>query len=334
MTALRKAKAILAGIIAVFAAATLYTSVVIGERQEVLRGTSRYNVAWLAGQATTEFARFGERVSAYAAAQDGVDADEIRLRFDILLNRLSLFEDGDFRAFVAAKPENAETIRAFAEAMPRIEPLVEAIDRSGSVARLREITVPLEGRLTRLAAAANRYGGELAADDQQDLLSLHRTFSALAVGLVACGVALIGMLGWHNHLLTGAHRDLNTLATDLALASEQRNAALNNMSQGLCLVDKDGRLTICNRRLLALFDLSPETARAGRPIDEVFRLSPLFAGGPTPLGDGHERLIHGRQAGAYLHELLDGRTLAISHQPLSDGGWVATYEDKIGRAHV
>jgi len=43
----------------------------------------------LASQATTEFARFVERVSSYAVPNSGVDADEVRLRFEILLNRLA-----------------------------------------------------------------------------------------------------------------------------------------------------------------------------------------------------------------------------------------------------
>ncbi len=48
MTALRTIKLLLAGIMALFAAATVYTSAVISDQQDTLRQTSRYNVAWLA----------------------------------------------------------------------------------------------------------------------------------------------------------------------------------------------------------------------------------------------------------------------------------------------
>jgi diguanylate cyclase (GGDEF)-like protein len=34
-----------------------------------------------------------------------------------------------------------------------------------------------------------------------------------------------------------------------------------------------------------------------------------------------------RRAGTQLQELSDGRVVAISHEPMDDGGWVATYED-------
>src|SRR5919107_381630 len=229
MTALRTLKLLLAGIIALFAAATVYTSVVIGERQEALRQTSRYNVAWLASQATAEFARFVERVSSYSVPGSGIDADEVQLRFEILLNRLRLFENGDFRAFADTDPEHQRTVQAFADTLPRAEPLVAAIDKPGAVLRLREIVTPLEGKLARLAAAANRHGGELAAEDQKELLELHWTFSVLAVGLICCGFALMGLLLWHNRLLGKAHGEVNTLANELRHASDQLNAALNNM---------------------------------------------------------------------------------------------------------
>src|SRR5919107_112764 len=271
MTALRTLKLLLAGIIALFAAATVYTSVVIGERQEALRQTSRYNVAWLASQATTEFARFVERVSSLSVPGSGVDA------------------------------------------LPRAEPLVASIDRPGAVLKLREVVTPLEGKLARLAAAANRYGGELAAEDQKELLELHRTFSALAVGLICCGFALMGLLLWHNRLLGGAHRELNALTGNLRHTSDQLNAALNNMSQGLCMVDKDQRLTVCNAQLVSLFDLPAAAATPGRPVTEVFQASALAAGELHGISRLRDVLLHDDKAGSYVQELGDGRTIAVSH---------------------
>ena len=39
----------------------------------------------------------------------------------------------------------------------------------------------------------------------------------------------------------------------------QRDAALNNMLQGLCMFDKDARLVLCNDRYLEMYGLSRET---------------------------------------------------------------------------
>jgi len=45
-------------------------------------------------------------------------------------------------------------------------------------------------------------------------------------------------------------------------------------------------------------------------------------------------LIEARKCDTYFQELADGRTLAISHQPTEEAGWVATYEDVTERRRV
>ena len=51
----------------------------------------------------------------------------------------------------------------------------------------------------------------------------------------------------------------------------------------------------------------------GRTADDVWRVRKAF--------------IAQRKPGTFLQELGNGRLVAISHQPLPDGAWVATYED-------
>jgi PAS domain-containing protein len=109
------------------------------------------------------------------------------------------------------------------------------------------------------------------------------------------------------------------------------DAALSNMSQGLCLYDADQRLLVSNRQFAELYRLPPEATRAGVTFREVLALS--FAAG-NHVEDNAETvyaarmdLVAGRHAGTQLQELSDGRIVAISHEPMDDGGWVATYED-------
>ncbi|WP_163591298.1 hypothetical protein, partial [Klebsiella pneumoniae] len=47
-------------------AAAVYVSVLIVERQDIIRHTARYNVTWLASQAAFEVLRFEEVVAASA----------------------------------------------------------------------------------------------------------------------------------------------------------------------------------------------------------------------------------------------------------------------------
>src|SRR4051794_38556462 len=60
-----------AGLLLVLAA--VYTSHLIVERQDALQRVSRYNIAWLAGQAVSELARLNERIAGHALADGAVD---------------------------------------------------------------------------------------------------------------------------------------------------------------------------------------------------------------------------------------------------------------------
>ncbi len=310
-------------VIAAFAAATLYTSVVIGERQEALRNTNRYNVAWLASQAATELARFMERLSSSASAETGVDANEVRLRFDILMNRMRLLDDGEFKAFALGAPDRQAILLAFRNALQAGDGLLESSAEPAARQQLRELFLPLETKLSRLAAEAHRVSSEQATDDQLDLLALHRAFSLLAIGLICCGIALLALVLFHNRLLSRAHRQLRTVTDDLRHTSAQLNVALDNMSQGLCTVDADARLTLFNQRFLTLFGLKEGAVAGGDGLGGTFRQSPY-------LGDGRqilEALPKPGRANASLLSTTDGRCISATYQPLAEGGWVGTYED-------
>ena len=310
-------------VIAAFAAATIYTSIVIGERQEALRNTNRYNVAWLASQGATELARFMERLSASAVAGSGVDADEVRLRYEILANRVRLFKDGEFRAFAETAPERREIVTAFRDAVRAGEKLIDRSDQPDARERLRELLGPLEAKLSRLAAEAHRASSEQATEDQLELLALHRTFSALAVGLICCGLALLVLVICHNRLLARMQRQLRARTDDLRHTSAQLNVALDNMSQGLCMVDAEARLTLFNGRFLGLFGLRVGAIAAGEGLGGAFRRSPYFAEGRQIL----DALPRAGRTNASVLALSDGRCISATYQPLPEGGWVGTYED-------
>src|SRR5438477_7109204 len=100
MPTLRKIKLLLALVIACFVAAAVYISASVVERQRALEQISRYNVAWLVGQAATEYARLEQRISAYGVPGAGISIDEVQLRFDIILNRMRLLETGEVEEFL------------------------------------------------------------------------------------------------------------------------------------------------------------------------------------------------------------------------------------------
>ncbi|MDA9456395.1 hypothetical protein XI00_19510 [Bradyrhizobium sp. CCBAU 21359] len=364
MSNLRTIKILLALVIGVFVAATVYISALVIERQSALERVSRYNVAWLVGQATSEYTRLQQRVSAFGLPDSKVSVDEVRLRFDIIVNRLSLLRTGEVEQFVKEDAEYAATIDALARALDTVQPYLDDL-KPAHVPRLLEILLPLDARLAQLAAAANRVGGDRVADDQRQLIRLHWSFSAMAAGLIVCGIALIILLAWHNRLLQRAHNEMQALTNDLRVTSENLaeahqevqfanaelerqnetlvrrdrdlrtqnerfEAALGNMSQALCLVDAQQRLVICNQRYQAMFGFDKNLLKAGtsmRHLAEFLSASSENGASLYQVYANQQPLIRENRPRTYFEELADGRTVGVSHQPLSEGGWVATYED-------
>jgi diguanylate cyclase (GGDEF)-like protein len=357
LLALRSLKLALITVIGVLAVAAVYLSVLIFARQEMLAEVSRYNVAWSASQGVNEFLRLRQRISDLAEGKG--TKEEAQLRFDILVNRLSLFESGEFQPFVLESAQRKATVEELSNFLRRGEPLIADVERPGNAQALLAAITPLEADLIALAAEANNYGGEQVARDQQELLQLHWTFSAVAWGLMLFTFILTVLLMWQNRLLMRAQRRLNILneelrntSNDLASASSAVHrandelvtqnhlfdTALHNMSQGLCMFDANRRLIVSNRKLATMYGLPPDSLVPGITLDEIQQLT--IAAGTCSVdivNNVHSQqlsLIVRKKRGSLLQELSDGRIISILHQPMDDGGWIATYEDITDRHHA
>lgn len=108
------------------------------------------------------------------------------------------------------------------------------------------------------------------------------------------------------------------------------DAALNNMSQGLCMLDSSLRVIVCNRRYIEMYGLSPDIVKPGVSMREIMEHSCELGIHPNTTGarlyaDYVERLREGEHT---LHRHLnDGRIIKLNHKRMEQGGWVVTYED-------
>jgi diguanylate cyclase (GGDEF)-like protein/PAS domain S-box-containing protein len=367
-------KLLLAATIGFFIAAAAYTSILIVKRQEALQQSSRYNVTWLVSQAVTEVAKLQQRVAATAVADSGVDQDEVQLRLDILANRLGILRTPEVSELFAGRDEDlAPTISLLAQVVEDAQPLVDSLDEPGAARRLLELMAPLDTKMARLAATAHLLSGDRTAEDQRELSRLHWIFSALIGALLLCGLALVALLLWNNRLLQRAHHEVRVLAEglqrtgselgranqavraandelqlqnrilqerdrELHTHNERFEAALNNMSQALCMVDGEQRLIVCNRRFVEMFGLSSGLVMQGVSFRDVLRAIGAIGTYPKELIDGlhqeQQRLIRAHRPAMFFEEHEDGRAVAVSHQPMPGGGWVATYEDITERRRV
>lgn len=108
------------------------------------------------------------------------------------------------------------------------------------------------------------------------------------------------------------------------------DAALNNMSHGLCMLDSSLRMIVCNRRYIEMYGLSPEIVKPGISMREIMEHSCDLGVHPNTTAakiyaDYVERLREGEHT---LHRhLSDGRIIKLNHKRMEHGGWVVTYED-------
>ena len=72
----------------------------------------------------------------------------------------------------------------------------------------------------------------------------------------------------------GIHIDVTELKRreqELNIQNMRFEAALQHMSQGLAMFDRDRKLAICNERFTQLYDLPPEVARPGATVQEILK---------------------------------------------------------------
>lgn len=132
--------------------------------------------------------------------------------------------------------------------------------------------------------------------------------------------------------------DLETVAAIVGEASQvsrfnQRllEAALENMSQGISVVDGEQRLVAWNRRYAELFGFPSDLLHVGQPVKELARwaLARGFGSGGELEAAISRRIEHMRAGTAHLSErrFPDGTVVEIRGNPMPGGGFVATFTD-------
>ena len=119
------------------------------------------------------------------------------------------------------------------------------------------------------------------------------------------------------------------------VATEQSRlfeAALQNMIQGLCMFDAQGRLVVSNKRYRDIFGIPQDMILTGMTQHDI--CASLVARGLYSPGLSLEEIERSTQdalqsiePAPITRELTNGRTLAINYRVMNGGGWVSTFED-------
>ena len=117
---------------------------------------------------------------------------------------------------------------------------------------------------------------------------------------------------------------------ELQQVNGRLDIALNNMTHGLCMFNAQRELIVCNQKYMRMYDLPPDLAKPGASYERMHNYRVMI--GNSSLGSPEQSAVEEANASAdgpsaFTHELMDGRIIAVSQQPMPDGGWVAVHED-------
>ncbi|MEL7446163.1 MAG: PAS-domain containing protein [Pseudomonadota bacterium] len=117
----------------------------------------------------------------------------------------------------------------------------------------------------------------------------------------------------------------------LSFSGDLLQIAIENIDQGVALVDSEMHLVAWNSRYVELFDLPEELVSVGTPIAELIRFN--LERGDTPDDEIEEQVIrrldHMRAGREHRleSEQYDGRFMRIVGSPAPGGGYVTSYTD-------
>ncbi|UWU82206.1 PAS-domain containing protein [Bradyrhizobium yuanmingense] len=115
----------------------------------------------------------------------------------------------------------------------------------------------------------------------------------------------------------------------------QLSAAINNMPQGLIMLDGKANVVAMNANYRRIYNL-PETIQTGSSLEEILQHrveSGLFSGDVTKYVAAVLDRIAKRQPTSYEIALNDGRIIKIYERPMDGGGWVSVQEDVTEQRH-
>lgn len=152
------------------------------------------------------------------------------------------------------------------------------------------------------------------------------------LGASSARVVMASMLQGRNMQVEEVVRLLDETSHALQFSRELTSAALEHLSQGVSVVDRDLRLVVWNRRYVELFGYPDSLMIPGQPIENLVRYNArhgLLAGEGDIDAQIQRRLDHMRSGRAYEHERVmpDGTVIEIHGNPMPGGGFVTSYAD-------
>jgi diguanylate cyclase (GGDEF)-like protein/PAS domain S-box-containing protein len=122
-----------------------------------------------------------------------------------------------------------------------------------------------------------------------------------------------------------------------AILATRLDTALNNMSHGLCMIDRDGKMIVANEQVLRIFNLRAEDAKVGADMRAVLRLmvrNDIVA--RSEIERLSETLFNGEEGADFVValETKDKRAIEITVHRMKGEGAVVVIQDVTERRNA
>jgi diguanylate cyclase len=110
----------------------------------------------------------------------------------------------------------------------------------------------------------------------------------------------------------------------------QLGAALDNMAQGLCMFDRDGRLQLWNEAYLHMYLIPRKEIFAGCEFEHLMEVRTVVGTAVKDIAQhriDESKAVLSSTANNLVTELVDGRMVSVTYRQMQNGGWVSTHED-------
>ena len=159
--------------------------------------------------------------------------------------------------------------------------------------------------------------------------------------LVACVTAFIMLAGRTATLMAALssrdaeidlrrrHQALQQREAELSRQNVLFDVALSSLPHGLCIVDADRCLVVCNKRYADMYGIPAELTKPGTPMSAIVdhRIAAGIYAHPDAQAYRDELLGPVTKATVKTHHLSGGRYVLVSRRPMPEGGWIAVHED-------
>ena len=260
----------------------------------------------------------------------------------------------NYRPLHALDPATTAVVAATRQYGDRVLPqaqvqLIEPLAGGGQLARIRIVTAPSHEVVWQSKGLpAQHWTLHLLKSTQPaTLAAYYAALTTLGGWLPAILLGLFLKQRWHlarlrqrsreeierlvAHYASALRSEQDSLVQAALQAGRGHSSVLQQMPQGVSVVDAQLRLVAWNTRYAELFAYPDDLLRAGRPIEDLFRYNAQRGLlGPGNVEEAIERRLDYLRRGSpheYERERTDDSVLEIRGHPLQGGGFVTSYAD-------